>query len=45
MVARRQGQMAILHCTACGHERKLLDGRFEDVNDFIQRHKGCVQAA
>lgn len=44
--ARRTGAAAaVLRCEMCAEEQPLREGRFDDMNDFIREHKGCVEAA
>ncbi len=40
--ARREGQEAVLQCKVCKEERRIADGAFAGIHEFIQAHKGCA---
>jgi hypothetical protein len=40
--ARREGPSAILRCEVCQTETPLREGRFDELNEFIQEHKPCA---
>jgi hypothetical protein len=44
-MARKEAGLAVLRCQDCGHEERLPSGRWDALNDFMQAHKTCQDAA